>query len=243
METNLERRFRESGINEFTTTDDRLACLLLIDRSGSMASGGKMLEVIKGLNILKNETLKDVVASRRVEIGVVTYGDDVALVREFCSIASFSPPEQAESIAQITESDFIPNGCTEMGKAIRVGIQEVEKRKLTYKNTGIGYYRPWIVNLTDGEPTDHNTPNWHDAVQMVQKGTQGKRFVFFNLGTEDANFAILKELIGSRNAKIREQRFQEFFMWLSQSVRVRSNSALNEEIPLPTPLGNFLDPA
>jgi len=46
---------------------------------------------------------------------------------------------------------------TPMGKAIQTGIGLLQERRELYKQLGIPYYRPWLILLTDGEPTDDVT--------------------------------------------------------------------------------------
>ncbi|MBO9633495.1 MAG: hypothetical protein J7578_10300, partial [Chitinophagaceae bacterium] len=53
--------------------EPRCPCVLLLDTSGSM-SGKPIAQLNEGIQTLKKELLADPLASKRVEIAVVTFG-------------------------------------------------------------------------------------------------------------------------------------------------------------------------
>ena len=64
-----------------------------------------------------------------------------------------------------------------MGEAIDEAIELVEARKSWYKVTGQPYYRPWIINMTDGEPTD--IPNIQSKGDEIRKQVEGIKLLLF----------------------------------------------------------------
>ncbi len=127
--------------------EPRCPCVLLLDTSGSM-SGKPITQLNEGIQTLKKELLADPLASKRVEIAVITFGP-VTVESDFSTVANFFPrPLQAE-------------GDTPMGTAISLGIEMVTRRKNEYKAHGIGYYKPWIILITDGAPTDIHHQSCH----------------------------------------------------------------------------------
>lgn len=62
--------------------DPRCPCVLLLDVSGSMA-GPRIDELNKGLLTYAEELRKDQLASRRVEIAIVTFGGSAQVVNNF----------------------------------------------------------------------------------------------------------------------------------------------------------------
>src|SRR5437899_7774899 len=84
----------EEKINpEFAMNPDpRCACILLLDTSASMA-GKRISELNEGLRTFEEELRQDLLASRRVEVGIVTFGDGgVNKIQDFVTAAKFTAP-------------------------------------------------------------------------------------------------------------------------------------------------------
>jgi Uncharacterized protein encoded in toxicity protection region of plasmid R478, contains von Willebrand factor (vWF) domain, COG4245 len=139
MGTELEERV------EFAENPEpRCACVLLLDTSGSMA-GEKIDALNEGIRTFKEELQGDPLASRRVEVAIVTFDSQVQVVQDFVTVDAFEPPLLGAS------------GQTAMGTGILRALELVRERKAVYKRNGIAYYRPWIFMITDGEPTGQTT--------------------------------------------------------------------------------------
>ena len=108
----------------------------------------------------------------------------------------------------------------------------LEKRKNEYKEKGVDYYQPWLVLMTDGEPTDKD--NIPEAVNKVVNLVNNKKLTVFPIGIgRGANMTTLASFSPNR-APLRLQglKFKEFFAWLSQSVSRVSQSTPGETIKL-----------
>src|SRR5258706_3655674 len=128
------------GTDDFANNPDpRCPCLLLLDKSGSM-SGAPIRELNEGILAFKDELLQDALASKRVEISIVSFGQ-VTVDSDFQTAPSFIPPHLDAS------------GDTPMGAAIRRGLELLASRKQEYRAHGIAFYRPWVFLVTDGGPT------------------------------------------------------------------------------------------
>ena len=62
--------------------EPHLACLLLLDTSGSM-SGAPIGSLNKAINDFKEKTMMDEMAKKRVDVAIMQFDDDVSLVQDF----------------------------------------------------------------------------------------------------------------------------------------------------------------
>jgi uncharacterized protein YegL len=199
--------------------EPRCPCVLLLDTSGSMA-GRPIQELNEGIQTFKQELLSDPLATKRVEVAIVTFGP-VSVENNFQTVMSFMPRTLHTS------------GDTPLGAAVTMGVDMVTKRKQEYREHGVACYKPWIILITDGAPTD----GWKHAAQKIRDGEERKSFAFFAIGVEGANFDVLKELSVRAPLKLRGLAFREFFMWLSASMKMVSQKNPGSNINLPPPSG------
>lgn len=202
--------------------DPRAPCVILLDVSGSM-SGRPIDELNNGLKAYQAAIRSDKLTSRRVEICLVTFGGTVQVVQPFVEARHFEPPTLATS------------GETPMGAAILEGIKLLDHRKSELRQRGIPLYRPWLWLFTDGGPTD-GASTWRSACDAVQAG-ETSAFTFFSVGVGGANMSKLGEL-SSKVAPVSLDGvdFTKFFLWLSASQRVVSQSQPGQSgIKLPPP--------
>lgn len=203
------------------------ATVLLLDNSGSM-SGEKINDLNEGLRAFKDEIEQDDLASKRVDIAIITFNDDVQVIHDFSSIEDFDPPTLSAG------------GYTSMGNAIIMAAEMIEKRKLDYKQKGIDYYRPWIFMITDGEPTDMEPGDsmWSTVIRTVHDGEKNKKFMFFGVAAEPANTELLKQITPSNRPPVRlkQGRFKELFQWLSKSQSAVSASNPGEQVRIEDPV-------
>jgi uncharacterized protein YegL len=196
----------------------RCPCLLLLDVSASM-SGEPIRELNEGLVVLKDELAADPLASRRVQVAVVTFGP-VETATEFVDAGQWQAPL------------LTPQGNTPMGAAIEHGLQMLETQKTAYRANGIPHYRPWVFLITDGAPTD----DWHRAAELVHQGERDQKFKFFAVGVGGANLDILKQISVGDPIALKGLRFRDLFAWLSGSLSAVSASNPGDEVKLENPV-------
>jgi uncharacterized protein YegL len=198
--------------------EPRCACVLLLDTSSSM-DGEKIHALNQGVEAFKDALLEDSLASRRVEVAIISFNSKVELIQDFVTVDKFDPPT------------LIAQGRTEMGAAILEALRLIKLRKETYKRHGTLYYRPWVLLITDGEPTD----SIDQAAKDVHKAEDDKEVVFFAVAVEGADMEKLKKIAPNHRPpkRLKELAFQELFVWLSKSMQVISRSAPDEQITLP----------
>jgi uncharacterized protein YegL len=197
--------------------EPRCPCLLLLDTSGSMR-GQPIDQLNAGIRVFKDELSADEMASKRVEVAVVTFGP-VQIVTDFQTPDVFNPPT------------LVTTGDTPMGAAIETGLSLLEQRKQAYRSNGVAFYRPWIFLITDGGPTDP----WREAAGKVKAGEAANHFAFFAVGVEGARMDILSQIATREPLKLKELRFRDLFVWLSNSLGSVSRSAVSDKVELVNP--------
>jgi uncharacterized protein YegL len=208
-------------IDDFASNPEpRCPCVLLLDVSKSM-TGRPLNELNAGLATLHSDLADDVLAMKRVEIAIVTFGGPVRNELPFTAAATFYPPMlKAE-------------GETPMGSAILTALDLIHSRKAEYRSNGISYYRPWVFMITDGAPTD----DWQTAAAAVRQGESTKAFAFFAIGVKGADMQTLKQISVREPLALQGFKFRELFRWLSTSLRQVSRSTPGAYVALPPPEG------
>jgi len=197
--------------------EPRCPCLLLLDTSSSMA-GRPIEELNAGLVAFKDELMADSLAAKRVEIGIVSFGPPLPVVR-FQTADTFQPPILTAA------------GDTPMGSAIELGLAMLRDRKDEYRRNGVEYYRPWMFLITDGAPTDP----WVNAAHQIAESEKAKTVQFFAVGVEGANFEILRQISTREPVALNGLRFRDMFQWLSNSLHSVSQSRVGDQVPLENP--------
>ena len=228
--------------------DPRCACVLLLDTSGSMAIpkvpieelGGKLgivdgvqtyartrtgevpipiKELNDGIKTFKAALESNALTSRRVETAIVAYNSDVELVQNFATVSALAPP------------DLEAKGATSTAAAVNFALDMLEERKQVYRDMGVPYYRPWIFLITDGDSTD-SKQQMEATSERVHKAEVDKQLSFFCVGVEGANMDELRQMAPHRTASLDGLAFEEFFLWLSNSLTTVSSSRVDDEIQL-----------
>lgn len=191
--------------------DPRVACVVLADVSGSM-QGEPIAALEQGFaaftEYLRNETL----ASKRVEVAVVTFG----------TVATVLVPMQEARTLQ--PAQFTASGTTNLAAGIHLALDILEDRKHAYKVAGLQYYRPWILVLTDGKP---NLDGFDQAVARLNATESARGVTVFAVGAGSrVDYQQLARLSVQRSpAPLDGLKFTELFEWLSASLSNVSNSS------------------
>jgi uncharacterized protein YegL len=200
--------------------EPRCPVSLLLDTSFSM-QGNLMDQLNAGVSALMQGIASDGLASKRVELSIVTFSSEVEVVQDFANVEMFEPPVLTAS------------GNTRMGTAINKALDMIEARKKLYKASGIDYYRPWISLITDGMPSGEPDGVWSQACQRVKFLESQKGVAFFAVGVESANLEKLSEVSTRMPLKLKGQSFQELFKWVSNSMSSVSQSSVTDDVALP----------
>ena len=220
----------------------RCPVLLVLDTSASMA-GDPIAQVNEGLKQFERQLKADALASLRVELAIVAFGGHVQVIDPKTG-ATLDGGDAATAFA--TVDGFVPptlvaDGNTPMGEAVRTALGLLRGRKDLYKAGGIQYYRPWLMLVGDGQPTDSG---WERAAAeaVTEEGRNG--VTVFPIGVDKAEMATLGRFSAARQpVKLRSiDQFGELFSWLSTSLSAVATSQPGEQVALPPVGWAVLDP-
>ncbi|MFA7031514.1 MAG: VWA domain-containing protein [Candidatus Methanomethylophilaceae archaeon] len=205
------------GFNETpriaAVNEPHLACVLLMDTSGSMY--GCIDNLNQSINNFKNSVSMDELSRKRVDVAVVAFDDDTRVEMPFTPLAEMEP------VCLST------GGCTEMGHAINVAIDMVKERNRFYQEMGTPCFKPWIFMITDGAPTD----SIDAAAQRVHAEEAKGKLKFFVVGVDDYDKNLMFT-ITNRVMELRSTDFTGIFNWLSESMVTISVSKPSDEAKL-----------
>ena len=194
-----------------------LPVILLLDVSGSM--GG---ESIKQLNIAVKEMISDFASAEKNEVeilvSIITFGAKVLLHTPYTSAKD------------IEWQDLTVSGSTPMGTAFSMAKAMIEDKETTPSRA----YRPTIVLVSDGEPTD----SWQQPLRaLVNDGRSNKcDRMAMAIGGAASNTVLNEFISGTENKVFTAQdasQIQEFFKFVTMSVTTRTNSQNANVVPKP----------
>ena len=194
-----------------------LPVVLLLDVSSSM--GG---ESIKKLNIAVKEMISDFASAEKNEVeilvSIITFGAKVLLHTPYTSAKD------------IEWQDLTVSGSTPMGTAFSMAKAMIEDKETTPSRA----YRPTIVLVSDGEPTD----SWQQPLRaLVNDGRSNKcDRMAMAIGGAASNTVLNEFISGTENKVFTAQdasQIQDFFKFLTMSVTTRTNSQNANVVPKP----------
>ena len=212
----------EQMSNFAENNDDRCPVALVVDVSGSMQGDIGMLNA--AIEKFRRTVLADPVATRRVEVALVAFNHQTEVRREFCSIDEFNP------------GPLTAGGGTKMCEAVNRALDMIEDRKATYRDNGVGYFRPWMVILTDGMMGDaHEVPATARRVRETEKAKGVTAFAILNGAAKyDGTRAQMRQ-VTDRIQPMKTAAYDELLEWLANSMEAVANSTPGDKMKLEDP--------
>ena len=210
-----------SRLKEFTTQAARpLPVILLADVSGSMGVDGK----IQALNHAVREMIEafqdESDLRAEIHVSVIIFGGQSRV---------HLPLEPARSASW---TDLGASGATPMGAAFDLVRQMVEDKAAVPGRA----YRPTIVLVSDGQPTDA----WQEPLQALLGSERGGKAFRMALAIgADADHAVLQAFLADPASRVyradEARQIRQFFQLVTMSVSARSRSANPNSTPPATP--------
>lgn len=161
----------------------KLPVVLLLDVSGSMR--GEKIESLYNATIDMIETFAAAQArEQEIDVAIITFGGSLELHTSYTPVKDL----RARGI-----NKFSPSGQTPMGTAVRMAKDMIDDKKVT---TG-RIYRPAVVLVSDGEPTD----SWEEPFKsFINDGRSAKCQRFAVAIGKDARRDVLEKFTLDANA-------------------------------------------
>lgn len=197
---------------ELEGTNRRLPIYLVIDVSGSM-SGGPIDAVNTGLREFEGALKADPHALETAYISVITFSDEAKQVSPLTEAGQFTAPRLSTATS------------TNLGAAIRLLGQSIDRDVQEKSDNHPGDWKPLIFLMTDGQPTD-STWSQDAATFSNRQKSRPANVVAIGCGG-NIDQAVLKTITPMvlLMPDMSPEKFRSLFAWMSQSAKVASRSA------------------
>lgn len=190
----------------------RLPIYIVIDTSGSM-NGEPIASVNVGLQAMVHALRQDPHALDSVYLSLITFDNEVK------EIFPLTPLDQV----QVPEITCPKSGATNLGAALELTINSIEKNVHRSSANHKGDWRPMLFIMTDGAPSD--TACFNEMVVKIRSREFGK--IIACAAGSRAKEAFLKQITDTVVSldTTDSAAFASFFKWVSASVEQSSVTA------------------
>lgn len=190
-------------------TSRKVPMCLVVDTSGSMMNKDgsnipKIEELNRNIHGLIDYIKKDPKASRICDLSIISFGGEVKVVSGY------------DSIENIDFEELVPQGRTPMGEAVSKAMDLLKIRRDYYRSNSIEHYKPILLLMGDGNPTDDYRPAAYELTEAVNN----RELKVFPVGVGDSfEHTILSEFSPQINPKkiTDASGFSQLFRLLSSS--------------------------
>ena len=204
---------------KFTTqTAKPLPVVLLLDVSGSM-SGEKIENLNKAVEDMLDTFAKEEKNETEILVSVITFGAQVDLYIPFTNAS------------QVQWQSLKADGFTPLGTALKMAKAMIEDKATTPSRA----YRPTIVLVSDGQPTD----DWEKPLEaFISEGRSSKCDRMAMAIGKDAYEIVLNRFIKGTPHDLfyaeNAGQLHEFFQRVTMSVTMRTQSKNPNIVPNPS---------
>lgn len=201
------------SINAPDNYQQKCHCVLLLDVSGSMLKENRL----DNLNKAVAQFYDDVIHGHR---GVSASTKDRLLVEVISFDQSPKRVQPTTLLSSATQPPVLTSrgSTTDTARALDFALDEIEKQKKIFLNTGQKYYRPWLVLVTDGNPTS-STEAIDRIANKIKLQTQQSYLFMTAVGVGNKiRMDMLNRLSAGNGTLLQDFKFADFFSWLSSSI-------------------------
>lgn len=210
----------DSPINDDVATDNldwiteiHVACVFILDTSGSMRQDDAIGRLNEGLKTFKEQTITDSTFDEHtkacIDVAIVSFGPNITVHQNFTPVSKMVPPTLTAS------------GGTPMGAAINKALDMITEQKAKYNKYGTPYYRPWVFCITDGGPND----NYASAAQRLKEMEDTKKVLGYCVGVENFDRQTMLTIFNKdRIFELENLNFPALFKFVSSSLSTVRNS-------------------
>jgi uncharacterized protein YegL len=197
-------------------SERHVACVFLLDTSGSMQVNDAIGKLNEGLRAFKTQTVNDTLFDDHtkscIDVALISFGPNVVLQQYFVPVSSMDPPL------------LFANGGTPMGGAINMALDIISQQKALYNELGTPYFRPWIFCITDGAPNDE----YQAAAKRLRQMENEKKVLGYCVGVENFDRATMASIYNNeRIFELNNLNFPALFKFVSSSLASVRNSDPN----------------
>lgn len=168
-------------------TNQVLPIYIVCDESGSMDANGGIDAVNRGLTQLDEMAMRDPLVSGKCRIGLITFSD---IAEELLPLSNLSDVQAMPGLVE--------KGMSNYGEAFNLLRVVIARDIANMKSQGIQVYRPVVLFISDGEPTD----DWEVKLRaLTDKISNPQAPLIFACGVAGANPEVI-EKIGTEGAPI-----------------------------------------
>jgi uncharacterized protein YegL len=182
----------------------RLPVYLLLDCSESMIGEG-ISALQSGMDALLRSLRTDPHALETVWLSCITFDREARLVFPLTELTEVQAPK------------LRVRPGTALGAALELCSERIQKEVQKTTASQKGDWRPLIVVITDGQPTD----DWSSALRKLGTGVKPRPANIYAIGCgDDVDTASLQKLteIVLHMPDMSEDKFKKLFVWLTASV-------------------------
>lgn len=206
----------------------RLVMGVAADGSGSMR-GAKHAQLVSTFNGWVGEVRSMPAVAGALDLAVARFGNggvetlDLGPAATLPGMASGAPFAFARD-ARLPA--FECAGDTPLGAGVEHVIELVRsRRRAVAQGASVGTYRPTVVVLSDGLPTD----DWKAALPRIRDLESAKRLLLYCIGVDGADFGVLREIAPNATYDC-NVRFDKLAAMLSASAGSGASSGDTKDV-------------
>ena len=210
----------------------KLPVCLILDTSGSMS---ETIKSSRGM-VVKIDELNNNMHSL---LNTIKNDNNARIMSDICIIACGGDEPKVlngyTSVDKINYNNVVPRGRTPLGASVQLALDLLQKRREYYRNNGIEHYKPILMIMSDGQPTEQDNVVYTAAQRCTDAvNNEGLKVLPIGIG-QSARLDILDMFSPKVKAKCIDNMdvFVQLFEMLSRSMSTSDNTVfdwLNDQV-------------